>query len=226
MDKATAGQATGTGARIPEALREAARRQLLALQSEEALAQRAGRVGQCEAEERALRGARREARKRWGHKPYGTVQTHVAADRAREGALLRLYQSGAISLDQLGAAQEIAAEAERIAGDVRVRTVSLETRVDCAARPGGAFFEALGRVRREVAYGRWRAGLPRGVAALVLDIVTADMALTVAARLHHMHARRAKRALCDALDAWAGTIRMVAREIDEADVLAAQAGIL
>lgn len=178
------------------------------------------------AEQRALRLAQRDAQERYGHKPYGTVETHVAAQRAREGALLRLYQSGAICIEQLGAAQEIAAEAERIGSDVQVRTVSLETRVDGGARHGDAFFEALGRVRREVAYSRWRERLPRGLAPVVLAMIVDDIGVTAAAKLHRMHPRRAKKALVDALDDWTTTIRSVVKEIDEATVLAAQAAIL
>ena len=178
------------------------------------------------AEQRALRLEQRDAQDRYGHKPYGTVQTHMAAQCARGGALLRLYQSGAIDIEQLGAAQEIAAEAERIGADVQVRTVSLETRVDGGARHGDAFFEALGRVRREVAYTRWRERLPRGVAPIVLDMIVEDIGVTAAAKRHRMHPRRAKKALVDALDDWTITIRAVVKEIDAATVLAAQAAIL
>lgn len=187
------------------------------------------------AEERALRLEGRETRDRWKHKRQGTPETHQKASRKRQGALARLYASGAISIDQLGAALEIAAVAERIGSDVSVRTVSLETRIDQSRNGDGAFFEALGQVRREVAYGRWRAGLPvicadgkgGGVPiAVALDMIVNDVGVTVAARNARIHVRRARKILTDALDAWGEHLWSAVRAVDEATLLAAQAGLL
>ncbi len=167
---------------------------------------------------------------RFGNKPDGTPETHDKASRKRQGALARLYASGAISIDQLGAAHEIAAVAERIGSDVTVRTVSLETRIDNGGGRDGAFFEALGQVRREVAYGRWRAGLPGicdGVAvAVVLDMIVGDVGVSVAARVHRIHVRRARRLLGEALDMWPGFYWDAVRQVDEATLLAAHSGLL
>lgn len=167
---------------------------------------------------------------RFGNRPDGTPETHAQASRKRQGALARLYASGAISVDQLGAAEEIAAVAERICSDVTVQTVSLETRVDNGGGRDGAFFEALGQVRREVAYGQWRASLPGicdGVSvAVVLDMIVGDVGVSVAARVHHVHVRRARRLLGEALDLWPGFYWNAVREVDEATLMAAHAGLL
>lgn len=82
------------------------------------------------AAERAFRKERAELLDRWGHKNDGTPETHEHASRRNQGALVRLYQTGAIDADQLASAVEIATVAERIGADVAVRTASLETRVD------------------------------------------------------------------------------------------------
>lgn len=182
------------------------------------------------AEERALRLDRRDLIDRWSHKRQGTPETHQKASRKRQGALARLYQSGAITIEQLGAAHEIAAVAERIGADVGVRTVSLETRIDQSRSGDATFFEALGQVRREVAYGRWRAALPDvcdGIAvAAVLDMIVNDVGISVASRIHRLHVRRARKLLCDALDLWPTHLWDAVREVDEATLLAAQAGLL
>ena len=94
---------------------------------------------------RALRLEQREAENRWRGRGEGTPATHAHAARQRQGALARLYHSGAISAEQLGSALEIAAAAEQIGADVQVRTVSLETRID-GGRRDGTFWEALGPV--------------------------------------------------------------------------------
>jgi len=180
-------------------------------------------------QERALRLDRRDLIERHPATSAATPETCQKFSRKREGALARLYASGGISIEQLGAAMEIAAVAERIGADVTVRTVSLETRVDQSMRGDGGFFEALGQVRREVAYTRWRAAVAAthgyGDVAAVLDIIMNDVGLTVAARVHRMHVRRARKLLCGALDLWSGQLQDAVREIDEATLLAAQAGL-
>jgi len=177
------------------------------------------------AQELALRRERRLIRKEWSHKVNGTPETHYRASHARQGSLARLYQSGAIDIEQLSASQEIAAVHERIGADVTVRTVSLETRVDTGRTAAQTFFEKLGAVRAEVAYTRWRAALP-GPAAPILDMIAGDVAYTEAARRYSMHNRRAKRLLIQSLDLWPAMARQARDEIDEATLIAAQAGIL
>jgi hypothetical protein len=173
------------------------------------------------AAERALRKARVAVGERWTHKAEGTPETHEQASRRCQGALARLYTSGAIDAEQLGAAVEIATVAERIGADVTVRTASLETRVDVTRMGDGGFHERLGQVRREVAYTRWRAGVQRllpdsGVAvAAVLDMVVGEaIGFTVAARRYRMHNRRAKQLLIDALDLWPRALGDACKAVD------------
>lgn len=187
------------------------------------------------AEERRLRLERRDLLDRCPATCAATPETREKASRKRQGALSRLYASGAISIEQLGAALEIASVAERIGSEVTVRTVSLETRVDQSMRGDGGFFEALGQVRREVAYGNWRRGLPalcandRGDAvpvAAVLEMIVEDVGVTIVARRYRMHVRRARKLLSDALDAWPEHLWSAVREVDEATLQAAQAGLM
>ena len=178
------------------------------------------------AELRKLRLDAREAAERWDGRGAGTAATHARAAAMRQGALARLYHSGAITADQLGSALEIAATAERIGADVRVRTISLETRID-GGRRGDAFWEALGEVRREMAYSQWRAALPVLCAsahgpdaqvALLLDMIVHDLGVSAAAMLHHVHVRRARRLLGEALDLWPGIIGDCVRAVDAEDL--------
>lgn len=176
-------------------------------------------------EQRRLRKQRAAMLKRWSHKREGTPETHEAHSRRRAGAIARLHASGLLDDDEVAWSQEIAAAAERIMADAQVRTASLETRVD-TSRHGDAFFEALGAVRREMAYGRWRAQLPPKVAALALDVILHDVGLSRAAAMHGMHVRRARRLLVEALHLWARFHRDVRKEVSAADLVAAHAGLL
>jgi hypothetical protein len=118
------------------------------------------------AAERSLRKARAElVEPRWKHKNEGTPETHEQASRRNQGALVRLYQTGAIDAEQLASAVEIALVHERIGRDVAVRTASLETRVDVTRIGDGGFFERLGQVRREYAYTEWRQRCAAGAGA-------------------------------------------------------------
>lgn len=176
------------------------------------------------AEEAALKRFNRAAEKDWGHKQAGTVQTHAHAAGMRQGALLRLYQSGAIDIHQLGAAQEIAAVAATIGAGLGVRMVSLETRVDSSRHGPDRFWESLGRVRAEWAYGRWRAELDKP--GLVLAMVVEDCGLAAAARAFSMRKARARAYLVTALDLWPKHMRHARDQVSEAELLAAQAGLL
>lgn len=182
------------------------------------------------ADERRLRIERRDLIGRFPATCAATPETREHARRKRQGALARLHASGAISIEQLGAALEIAAVIERIGAEVTVRTVSLETRVDQSMRGDGGFFEALGQVRREVAYGAWRRELPAICGsvpvAAVLALIVEDEGVTVVARRFRLHVRRVRKLLIDALDAWPGHVWAAVREVDEATLLAAQSGLV
>lgn len=182
----------------------------------------ARRHPQAAAAQRGLRKDRAEMLERWDHKNNGTPETHEHASRHNQGALVRLYQSGAIDAEQLVAAVEIATVAERIGADVAVKTASLETRVDMTRLGDGTFYEKLSQVRHEVAYTRWRSEV-RGPIAPILDMIVGEpVGFTVVATRYRMHNRRAKQLLLDALDLWPRILIGVRKEIDPAALDAAQ----
>lgn len=164
-----------------------------------------------------MRKHRAELLDAFSHKRNGTPETHARAARVNQGALARLHASGALGDDQLRAAVEIAAIAERIGRDVSVRTASLETRID-SGRHGDEWAETLGRVRREVAYTAWRQSLG-AQAAPVLDMIVGDaIGYSVAAARYRMHPRRAKALLLAALDAWPAHLRDATRAVGRFDL--------
>lgn len=152
----------------------------------------------------------------------GTAETRAKAARVHQGSLARLYMAGHLTADQLAASQEIRQAAERLGADVRIGTFSLETRVD-QSRVGGAVFEKLGAVRAEVAYSRWRL---RPGAAVVVSMVTEDLSLSAAAKLFRTRNEGARAIVSGLLDAWSEEMGTACREIDQADLVAAQAGLL
>jgi hypothetical protein len=169
-----------------------------------------------------LRKSRAELLERWKHKNEGTPETHEQASRRNQGALVRLYETGAIDSEQLASAVEIAVVAERIASDVAVKTASLETRVDVTRIGDGGFFERLGQVRREYAYTEWRQRLSHPAA--VLDMLIGEpLGFTIVAARYGMHHRRAKRMLIHALDVWPEILGSVCKEIDDKVLAAAHA---
>ena len=138
-------------------------------------------------------------RERWSHKQ-GTPETHEAIAQSRPGALARLYASGALSADDLAAAEQIEKVHRTLTADVRVRTASLETRIQGGGNRAGDGAEALGRVREQRAYGSWRAASPLQLA--VLSIIVDDEPLTrVAVRLR-MSVRRLRAVLKASLALW------------------------
>jgi hypothetical protein len=175
-------------------------------------------------EERALRKAHARLAS-WGNYREATPETLEKAAHVQQGALARLFMSGAIDAHQLASSQEIRTIHERIGAECRIRTVSLETRVDQGGPGDGAFWESLRVVRGEVAYTRWRQAL-NGSAALVLSMIVEDVGIEEARRRHGLGRPKAKRLLIAALDLWGEIIGEVCKEIDEATVLAAHAGIL
>jgi hypothetical protein len=176
------------------------------------------------AQEAAIAEANEATRARWGHKVHGTAQTHEHASRIRQGALARLYEAGAITIDQLSAGASIAHIHALIARDVTVATMSLETRIDRGTRFGEAFFEKLGTVRSEVAYSNWRRQLAQP--ALVLAVVVDDLSLSQAARAYRVRKARVRPILIHALDLWDEMIGRAVDRIDDRDLWAAHARIL
>ena len=190
-------------------------------------------------EQRGLRKARAEMLRRWDHKREGTPETHEHA-RRHASPLADLFRSGAIDAVQLGCAAEIAEAVAAIGADVSVATASFETRIDAGQRGDGTFYEALGRVRREIGYGRWREEVARlGPLGCALDMIVGTgievggigngggpIGYSIAAARHRIGARRAKKLLIDALDLWPRIMGHVAKEVTPADLAAAHAGLL
>ena len=175
------------------------------------------------AEETNLKKFNRSVRKRWSHKTSGTPETFEKASHQRQGSIARLYEAGDITIEELAAAHEIASVAERIGRDVGIRCISLETRVDCGGNRFERAFESLGSVRREIAYGAWRASLSHP--GLILSVLVGDMGISVAAKRHHMRNSRAKHLLGRALASWPDHYRNACDEVSSADLAAAQAGL-
>lgn len=175
--------------------------------------------------ERALRKQRALVHERFDNKREGTPETHEAARRRSQGALARLYASGAIDADQLAAAVEIAGVAERIQADVSIKTASLETRIDAGRLRDDKLYERLRHVRHEYAYHDWRrevAGL--GPIGAVLDMLVGEPdGFTVVARRYRMHNRRAKALLLAALSAWPEHLRSAYRMVSQEQLDAAHA---
>ncbi|KPF77030.1 hypothetical protein IP68_02280 [Blastomonas sp. AAP25] len=161
---------------------------------------------------------------RWDHKRHGTAQTHEHASRQLQGSLHMLYVRGVIDQFELADADVIAGIAAKIGAELTIRTVSLETRVDASPRAGGAFYEALGWVRAEMAYGRWRAALPQ--AQPVLAMIVGDMGISAAAARHNISPRRARRMLLEALDMWPNFYADAVKRVDAGDLAAMHAGLL
>lgn len=176
------------------------------------------------AAERALRKQQHAAAARWNHKRHGTPETHEHASRQLQGSMAMLYSRGVIDLFELSDAQAIAAIAERIGAELGIRTVSCETRVDTSPRAGGAFYEALGAVRGEMAYGRWRAALPD--AQPVLAMIVGDIGISAAAARHRITARRARRLLLEALAMWPNFYADAVKRVDAGDLAAMHAGLM
>lgn len=166
--------------------------------------------------ERACRKARAEAMREFGARHDGTPETHAHARRQGQGAIARLWQSGALTSDQLAAAAAIARVLERIAADVSIRTASLETRVDKSAAFDPLFFESLNAVRDEIAYTIWRQDVTVA-APFVLAVIGGD-SLTATARTHRIGHRRATALLRDALDRWLALRHATARSVDDDDL--------
>ena len=144
--------------------------------------------------------------------------------RIDDGSLARLCRSGSIDADQLAWACEIRMVHDRIAGDVRIGTASLEGRVDQSRHGDGTFFEKLGAVRADVAYTRWRGELAH--AAPVLAMIVDDEACTVVGQRFHRSTVTLRKWLTEALDCWPDCHRDACDQVDEATLLAAQAAIL
>lgn len=140
----------------------------------------------------------------------GTPETLERAARSQQGALARLYRSGAIDANQLAAAEEIRVVVERIRSAVALPIASWETRVDAGFRPDAAHQERYGHVVGELSYTRWRADA-LGPTSMLIEMIVDDIGYSVAAVRYRMSARRARALLIAALDLWWQKRRIVGR---------------
>ncbi len=146
------------------------------------------------------------------------TNTRTRTTRNRQASsLAKLHTDGQLTAEQFMAALQIAQVAETIERAVSVRCASLEARVDNANASRDALVESLRRVRLEVAYRIWRERLPMP-RRMIIDMVLADRALKVTARVYGLGWPRAKRVLVKALDAWSEVTARVWREVDESDM--------
>lgn len=212
----------GTAKAAAETRRKAAERQ------RERNASYAARHPERASDERRLRKQQAELKRKHSKRDKledgGTPETRAKAARLHQGSMARLFELGHIDANELASSQEIRAAAEQIGRGMGYGTMSMETRVDDGRRGDGAFFEALGAVRAEVAYTSWRQALPD--APIVLTMIVDDLAWRRAAELFHTAPGRAKRLLLDALRAWPDHCRDARDRVSEADLMAAQSGLL
>jgi hypothetical protein len=173
-----------------------------------------------------LRKDRLLAAARWSHKNEGTPETHEHASKIRQGALARLYLSGAINADQLAWACEIAMAAELIERDVRVRVASLETRVDNGGSGRNMLVEGIMRVRREVAYTHWRGWIPHPKRAILDMLVGEPRAYSTVAGEYRVGKVKLRRLLIQAIDLWPQAMERAEKQVDNATLAAAYAAIL
>jgi len=152
-----------------------------------------------------------QIREDWSHKQ-GTPETHAQAARKQQGALARLFVSGAIDRGQLASAEQIAQIHDAIASAVKVRTCSMETRIDGGRHPSDRVVELFGQVRGELAYTRWRAAVPGPVSA-VLEMIIDDVGLVEIGRRYRMHNRRVRQLLVDSLNLWPRCLGIARREL-------------
>lgn len=165
-----------------------------------------------------------QVRESWSHKAYGTPETWERALNTHDGALAQLHRNGTIDKDQLEWAAQIANVYRSLESDVGVKVASLEARVD-QSRSGGQAIEGVYRARMHLAYGYWRARLP-APKQLVLDMVVGDaVGYSVAARVHRVHKRKAKRFLLDALNSWPACVAHAFSVVDHDMVAALNIGM-
>jgi hypothetical protein len=179
------------------------------------------------ADERALRKAQAAAVEHHAKRPSwreGTAETHAQAAATRQGTLARLFEKGRLTIHQLAAAERIRQVHGRLTGDVAIGTVSFETRVDNSSH-GAEFFEALGAVRAEIAYGRWRTAMA-GRLPLMLALVIEERSVSDAARQARVRPETALKQLSFALDLWDELTGEACRAVDDEDLEAAHRRLL
>lgn len=154
---------------------------------------------------------------KWAGKQ-GTPETLEHANTTHQGALAQLHANGVIDNEQLEWTAEISNVHRSIESDVRVSVASLEARVDQSRNNGAMAGESIRRIRLHLAYGYWRDMLPHPK-QLVLDMIVGDaVGYTVAAKRYHVHNRKAKRLLIDAINRWPECVDRSYRRYSDDDI--------
>lgn len=164
----------------------------------------------------------------------GFIEVTVVADdrsqatvkrRKSSSGLIRLYENGNITPEQLAAALKIASVIENIERDTSIRSASLEARVDYSGSAKDVLIENISAVRDEMAYSVWRAKLPTPK-RMVIDMLIMDRSLAATARVYRVSWVRARTILCDALDNWVSIRDDFERLVDVDDLKAAHYRLL
>jgi len=149
--------------------------------------------------------------------------TRATVHRVRQvSSLVRLYENGTITADQLNAAHRISVIAEMIERQVGYRSPSYSAQVDNSGSGRDVLVEYVGRVRDEMAYTEWSKRLPMP-RRLSLDLVLGIRPIAATARVYRMRYAKAQERLIDALDLWLRLRAEYARKVDEDDIAKAHA---
>jgi len=132
----------------------------------------------------------------------GTVETIAQLEerQRRPGSIARLYASRAIDIEQLAAADKIAATYRAVTADAPLRTASWETRTDTGGGGNNADLPLLGGVLGSYALDWWLASIRQPEA--MLSIVARDVGVTIAAHRHGLGVPKARRLVGEALSVW------------------------
>lgn len=131
--------------------------------------------------------------------------------------LLALFDRGAITQEQLKAAEEIAGVVEMRGRAVSVQCASLEARVDNGGPSTDILAERIGRVRLELSYSRWRDRLPHPK-LMILEMLLKQCPLKHTAARYRMGWPRAKARLVRALESWIEIRLDMNRRVDQRDL--------
>jgi len=175
--------------------------------------------------ESELATARAAMLERWKHKNEGTPETHEKSGMDI-GALGRMFVQGYLSADQLAWAEEIALAAEMIERDVAIKIVDYVPRIDCSSSGRDVLVEGIMNVRRQIAYREWRKKLTRPKEIALSMLIGERISYSAAARLFHIHKRKARNILITSIDSWPDAMEIAENEADAASIAAAHAGLI
>lgn len=157
---------------------------------------------------------------RWSHKQ-GTPETleriESVPSRRRQSPLMRMYQNGKISLEELAAAEQIADVIEMRERAVAPKTAMLEARVDCSGAGKDVLVEGLRRIRYEVAFSIWRDKIPVPK-RMIMDMIQTNQSYTQQAQKYGLNWRTARKRLLTSLQLWIQLIEETQKNVSVRDV--------